>query len=94
MKIVQKDDTVSSMEDSQQLLNSQDEKQAVTDVEIQSQNRSKEKKSRLQQDIDREILKAATLHLMRMKRFSFQLFLPYKECPKRKNLTFVRVSYS
>jgi len=38
MKIVQKDDTVSSMEDSQQLLDSEDEKQAETDVEIQSQN--------------------------------------------------------
>jgi len=34
MKIVQKDDTVSSMEDSQQLLDSEDEKQAETDVEI------------------------------------------------------------
>ena len=41
MKIVQKDDTVSSMEDSQQLLDSEDEKQAETDVEIQPQNRSK-----------------------------------------------------
>ena len=64
MKVVQKDDTVSSMEDSQQLLESEDEKQAQTYVEIQSQNTSKEtynpgkKKSRLQHDIDREILKA------------------------------------
>jgi len=38
MKLVQKDDTVSSMEDSQQLLDSEDEKQAETGVEIQSQN--------------------------------------------------------
>ena len=49
MKIVQKDDTVSSMEDSQ-FLDSEDEKQRH--VEIQSQNTSKEtynprKKSRL-----------------------------------------------
>ena len=43
MKIVQKDDTVSSMEDSQQLLDSEDEKQAEADVEIQSQNTSKER---------------------------------------------------
>jgi len=55
MKIVQKDDTFSSMEYSQQLLDSEDEKQAETDVETQSQNTSKEtynprKKSRLQQD--------------------------------------------
>jgi len=62
MNIPQKDDTVSSMEDSQ-LLDSEDEKQARTDVEIQSQNASKEtynpgKESRLKQDIDREILKA------------------------------------
>ena len=62
MKILQKDNTVSSMEYSQ-LLDSEDEKQAETDVEIQSQNTSKEtynpwKKLRLQQDIDREILKA------------------------------------
>jgi len=42
MKIVQKDNTVSSMEDSQQLLDSEDEKQAETDVEIHSQNTSKE----------------------------------------------------
>ena len=42
MKIIQKDDTVSSMEYSQQLLDSEDEKQAETDVEIQSQNTSKE----------------------------------------------------
>ena len=60
MKILQKDDTVSSMEYSQQLLDSEGEKQAETDVEIQSQNTSKEtynrrKKSRMQQDIDREI---------------------------------------
>ena len=34
MKIVQKEDTVSGMEDSQQLLESEDEKQAQTDVEI------------------------------------------------------------
>ena len=34
MKIVQKDDTVSSMEHSQQLLDSEDEKQAETVVEI------------------------------------------------------------
>ena len=34
-KIVQEDGTVSSMEDSQQLLDSEDEKQAQTDVEIQ-----------------------------------------------------------
>ena len=51
------------MEHSQQLLDSEDEKQAETVVEIQSQNTSKDtynprKKSRLQQDIDREILKA------------------------------------
>jgi len=39
MAIVQKDDTVSSMEYSQQLLDSEDEKQAETDVEIQLQNR-------------------------------------------------------
>ena len=63
MKIVQKDYTVSSVEDSQQLLDSEDEKQAQTDVEVQWQNTSKEtynprKKSWLQQDIDREILKA------------------------------------
>ena len=63
LKILQKDDTVSSMEYSQQLLDSEDEKQAETDVEIQSQNTSKEtynppKKSQLQQVIDREILKA------------------------------------
>jgi len=38
MKTVQKDDTVSSMEDSQQLLDSEDEKQAETDVERESQN--------------------------------------------------------
>jgi len=43
------------MEDSQQLLDSEDEKEAEIDVEIQSQNTSK--KSRLQRDIDREILK-------------------------------------
>jgi len=61
MKILQKDDTVSSMEYSQQLLDSEDEKQAETDVEIQSQNTSKEtynpreKKSRMRRDIDREI---------------------------------------
>ena len=42
MKIVQKDDTVSNMEDLQQLLDSEDEKQAGTDVKIQSQNTSKE----------------------------------------------------
>jgi len=42
MKILQKDDTVSSMEYSQQLLDSEGEKQAETDVEIQSQNTSKE----------------------------------------------------
>jgi len=41
MKTVQKDDTVSSMEDSQQLLDSEDEKPAEADVEIQSQNTSK-----------------------------------------------------
>jgi len=41
MEIVQKDELVSSMEDSQ-LLDSEDEKQAQTDVEIQSQNMSKE----------------------------------------------------
>ena len=41
MKILQKDDTVSSMEYSQ-LLDGEDEKQAETDVEIQSQNTSKE----------------------------------------------------
>jgi len=63
MKIVQKDDTVWSMEDSRQLLDSEDEKQAETDVEIQSQYTRKEtynprKKSRLQRDIDGEILKA------------------------------------
>ena len=63
MKILLKDDTVSSMEYSQQLLDSEDEKQSETDLETQSQNTSKEtynprKKSRLQQNIDREILKA------------------------------------
>jgi len=42
MKIVQKYDAVSSMEYSQQLLDSEDEKQAETDVEIQSQNISQE----------------------------------------------------
>ena len=42
MKIVQKDDTVSSIEYSQQLLDSEDEKQAETDVEIKSQNTPKE----------------------------------------------------
>jgi len=42
MKIVQKYDAVSSMECSQQLLVSEDEKQAKTDVEIQSQHTSKE----------------------------------------------------
>jgi len=42
MTILQKDDTVSSMEYSQQLLDSEDEKQAETYVEIQSQNTSKE----------------------------------------------------
>jgi len=42
MKIVQKDDNVSSMEDSQWLHDNEDEKQAETDVEIQSQNTSKE----------------------------------------------------
>jgi len=40
MKIVQK--TLSSEEDSQQLLDSEDEKQAEIDVEIQLQNASKE----------------------------------------------------
>ena len=34
MKIAQKDDTVSSMGDSLQLLDREDEKQAETDVEI------------------------------------------------------------
>jgi len=54
MKVVQKDDTVSSMEYSQQILDSEDEKQAQTDVEIKSQNTSKKtynprkEKSRLQ----------------------------------------------
>ena len=42
MIIAQKDVTVSSMEYSQQLLDSEDEKQAETDVEIQLQNTSKE----------------------------------------------------
>jgi len=42
MKTVQIDDTVSSMEDSKQLLDIEDEKQAETDVEIRSQNTSKE----------------------------------------------------
>ena len=42
IKIVQKDDTVSSMEDSQQVLDNEDEKQADADVEVQSQNTSKE----------------------------------------------------
>ena len=55
MKIVQKDDTVSSMEYLHQLLDSEDEKQADADVEIQSQNTSNAK-SRLQRVIDREIL--------------------------------------
>jgi len=41
MTIVQKDDTVSSMEYSR-LLDSEDEKQAETDVEIQLQNTTKE----------------------------------------------------
>ena len=63
MKIVQKDDTVSNMEDSQQIFDSEDEKQTQTDMEIQSQTTSKEiynprKKSLLEQDIDRESLKA------------------------------------
>jgi len=35
MKILQRDDIVSSMEYSQQLLDSEGEKQAETDVEIQ-----------------------------------------------------------
>jgi len=34
MKVVQKDDTVSSMEDSPQLLDGEDEEQVETDVEI------------------------------------------------------------
>jgi len=42
MKILQTDDTVSSMDYSQQLLDSEDEEQAESDVEIQSQNTSKE----------------------------------------------------
>ena len=63
MKIVQKDDTVSNMEDSQHIFDSEDEKQTQTDMEIQSQTTSKEiynprKKSLLEQDIDRESLKA------------------------------------
>ena len=63
MRTVQKDDTLSSMEDSQQLLDGEDEKQVETVVEIHTQNMSKEtynlwKKLWLQQDIDREILKA------------------------------------
>ena len=63
MTILQKDHTVSNMEYSQQLLHSKDEKQADTDEEIQLHNTSKEtynprKKPRLQQDIDRELLKA------------------------------------
>jgi len=37
MKILQKDDTVSSMEYSQQLLDSEDKKQAETGVQIQLQ---------------------------------------------------------
>jgi len=41
MTIVQKDNTVSSMEYSQ-LLDSEDEKQTETDVEIQLQNTTKE----------------------------------------------------
>jgi len=99
MKIVQKDDTVSSMEDSQQLLDSEDEKQAETDVEIQSQNMPTEtynpwKKSQLQQDIDREILKALRSSNSGPdgdEAFSFQLFQLYEECLKRKNWTFVCV---
>jgi len=41
-RIIQKDDTVSSMGYSQQFLDSEDEKQAETDVEMQSQNTSDE----------------------------------------------------
>jgi len=44
MKILQKDDTVSSMKYSQQFLDSEGEKQAETDAEIQLQNTSKETK--------------------------------------------------
>ena len=43
MKTVQKDDPVSSMEDSQQLVDSEDGRQAGTDVVIQSENTSKER---------------------------------------------------
>ena len=46
MKVVQKDDTVSSMEDSQQLLGSEDEKQAQTDVEISRKIRLKKHTTR------------------------------------------------
>jgi len=42
MRTVQKDDTLSSMEDSQQLLDGEDEKQVETVVEIHTQNMSKE----------------------------------------------------
>jgi hypothetical protein len=41
LKIVKKDDTVSSLEHSEQLLDSEDEKQEETVVDIQSQNTSR-----------------------------------------------------
>ena len=101
MKTVQIDDTVSSMEDSKQLLDIEDEKQAETDVEIRSQNTSKEtynpwKKSRLQQDIDREILKALSSSNTAPdedEAFFISIILLYEEC-LRKNWTFIWVSYS
>jgi hypothetical protein len=63
MKIVQKDDTVSSLERCQPLPDSGDEKQEETVVEVQSQDEAKitcnpRKRRRLQQDIEREMLKA------------------------------------
>jgi hypothetical protein len=63
MKVVRKDDTVSSLEGSQPLIDSGDEKQEETVVEIQSQDEAiltcnPRKKRRLQQDIDTEMLKA------------------------------------
>lgn len=61
LKIIKKDDTVSSMEHSEQLIDSDEEKQEETVVDIQSQNTPRQtcnqrKKPRLQEDVDREIL--------------------------------------
>ena len=63
MKIIQKDDTVSSMEYSQKFLDSEDEnKQKMMCIYSRkirlTKHKIREKKSRLQQDIDTEILKA------------------------------------